>query len=421
VETALLKVNNNLLTACDQEKCAILVLLDLSAAFDTVDHTILLERLRGRFGIQGTAFKWIKSYLSGRSNSVKIQNSKSDPHSHDYNVPQGSVLGPQLFGDYTSPLEDIMNEQSSRLKPSSSDPKEDPEKDENILGFHLYADDNQIYVIFDPNSETSLDEAVSILEAVIADIRSWITSNYLKLNNDKTEVLVIGSSYNLKKKVKPFKIQIGNHDIIPSLKARNIGVEFETTLSMAPHVANCAKSLWYHLYNISRIKQYLDQKAMKTLVHALITSKMDFCNSLLFNIPQTHLEPMERVQRAAARMISKASKFDDALPLMQELHWLPVRQRIVFKILLLAYKSQHNLAPEYLSDIISPYVPNRELRSSKKCYLTPSSPKTSYGERTFSYAAPKLWKDLPLELKQASTLASFKSSLKTLLFREAYL
>ena len=250
-----------------------------------------------------------------------------------------------------------------------------------------------------------------------------MASNYLKLNDDKTEVLVIGSCHDIKSKVKPFKIKIGDHEIEPTHEARNIGVVFDANLSMAPHVSKMSKSLWYHLYNISKIRQFLDRKSVESLVHALLTSKMDFCNTLLFNIPNLHLKPLERIQKAAARMILQQSKYDDAFPLMKQLHWLPIRQRIIYKILILSFKALHNQAPVYISDLISPYNPTRALRSADKSYLTPfTTKKTTYGDRSFAYAAPFLWndKDFPQDIKEATSLLRFKSLVKTFLFRQAY-
>jgi hypothetical protein len=279
VETALMKVQNDLLQAVDRGKCAILVLLDLSAAFDTVDHAILKKRLKDRFGIRGMALTWLTSYLSNRKHAVLIGDSTSTEKSHNYDVPQGSVLGPGLYEDYTCPLSDIVNFFQS-------------------VKNHLYADDNQIYILFDPNVEGDAERAKSILIACIKEIRSFMFSNYLKLNDDKTEVLLIGTKHNLKPFLN-FDMQIGTEIVQRSPHARNIGVTFDSEMNMQKHIQNTAKAAWFHLWNISKIRKYLNQDATKSLIQALVISKLDFCNSLLYALPDSHLKPLKSIQNAA--------------------------------------------------------------------------------------------------------------------------
>ena len=127
-ETALLRVQNDILKSIDDKKCVVLLLLDLSAAFDTVDHKILLHRLRSRFGIKGKALLWLQSYLTDRSQSVQIDGSTSSTRPLRFGVPQGSVLGPLLYLLYTAPLGDLIRCHS--------------------MDFHMYADDTQLYTTF---------------------------------------------------------------------------------------------------------------------------------------------------------------------------------------------------------------------------------------------------------------------------------
>ena len=169
-ETALLKIQNDVLHAIDNKLCVILVLLDLSAAFDTVDHDILLNRPKLRFGIIDTAHKWFISYLAGRQQSVLINDIKSNQVELNCNVPQGSVLGPKLFIDYESPLGDIVRKHG--------------------LQVHFYADDSQIYFSFDPKF---YDDAIARVEKCILEVREWMAKNMLKLNNDKTEYILLGT------------------------------------------------------------------------------------------------------------------------------------------------------------------------------------------------------------------------------------
>ncbi len=158
---------------------------------------------------------------------------------------------------------------------------------------------------------------------------------------------------------------------------------------------------------------------MAQLIHAFVTSRLDYCNSLLTGVPAATLKKLQKVQNAAARIISKTRKFDHVTPILLKLHWLPLPLRVEFKILLLTYRALHDLAPEYLKGLIIPYTPARSLRSSSCNLLTPIKTKLStYGDRAFSAVAPRLWNDLPMYIKSAESLASFKSHLKTHLFKQ---
>ena len=176
-ETALVKVYNDILVDIDKNRTIILLLLDLSAAFDTVDHEILPYRLASRFGISDVALSWFGSYLSNRSQFVNVRGAQSEAHSLPCGVPQGSVLGPVLYLLYTSPLGDIVRCYN--------------------MGFHFYADDTQLYLSFNTLNEEDRVCTVAQVESCVRDIDHWMASNRLKLNNDKTELLVISSKYQL--------------------------------------------------------------------------------------------------------------------------------------------------------------------------------------------------------------------------------
>ena len=167
-ETALVRVNNDILVTLDNHQSVILLLLDLSTAFDTVDHGILLDRLSHRFGICGLALFWFKSYLSNRFQFVEIRGEKSSHQPLTCGVPHGSVIGPILYLLYTSPLGDIVRRYN--------------------MGYHFYTDDTQLYLSFDSLSGEGQASAVYSIEA-------WMRLNKLKLNSDKSELLVISSKY----------------------------------------------------------------------------------------------------------------------------------------------------------------------------------------------------------------------------------
>lgn len=206
----------------------LLVLLDLSAAFDTVDHNILLQRLSTSFGVSGMALTWFKSYLHGRSQRVSINGTTSSVFDLSCDVPQGSCLGPLLFSIYASKLFDIVKD--------------------HLPDVHTYADDTQLYLSFSPNSEMSQAEAVAGMEKCVKAIRSWMTEDKLLLNDDKTEVLVIGTRQQLAK-ISVNGIKVGEEDINTVSTARNLGAWFDSCLDMNTHITKTCSSAFFYLYN----------------------------------------------------------------------------------------------------------------------------------------------------------------------------
>jgi len=394
-ETALVRVSNDILRAIDDRNCVFLVLLDLSAAFDTIDHAVLLNRLNNNLGVNGTALQWFASYLSNRTQCISINSEKSDSKELPYGVPQGSVLGPLLFSAYLSELGQIVRGFN--------------------MNFHSYADDTQIYIAFRPDEK---DNTIDHLELCISKIRTWMIENKLKLNDDKTEFMLITSPHN-KNKFKSLSIRIGNENVDVTNRARNLGVVMDNLLNMENHVTSVCKSCYYHLRNIGMIRRYLDQDTAAQITHAFITSRLDYCNALFTGLPEYLILRLKKIQNTAVRIIMLCDIKDHVTPYLKTLHWLPVHLRIEFKLLLLTYKILNGLAPAYLCDLIVRKKLPRELRSSSICDLkVPRSRTTSYGDRAFSVAAPKLWNALPPEIRDAPTLTMFKSVLKTHLFRK---
>lgn len=394
-ETALLKVHNDILMALDSGQQVILVLLDLSSAFDTLDHNILLTRLEHKFGITDLALKWFSDYLNCRNQSVRINNLVSSPKSVSFGVPQGSVLGPLLFTLYISPLEDVI-------------------KAHNITSM-FYADDSKLYLTLDPCTEDST--TTTRIENCIKDIKAWTTNNKLVFNDSKTEVMRIVSRFN--RSPQPFPgIKIGNDVVPPVGKARDLGVILDDRLSLESHVNKLCKSASFAIYRIGRIRKYLDKFTCERLVHAFVTSILDQCNSLLYGLPKYLLDRVQRVQNTAARLVCCTKRSEHITPILQQLHWLPLAKRVKFKILLLTYKCLHGMSPTYLSTLINQKVPTRALRSSSSgiTLVLPKSNTRSFGDRAFSVVAPTLWNTLPTEIKEAESLTSFKSKLKTHLF-----
>ena len=173
--------------------------------------------------------------------------------------------------------------------------------------------------------------------------------------------------------------------------------------------------------SIGRIRKYLTNENLKLLVNALVISRLDYCNSILYGLPKRELDKLQRVQNTAARLITGTKQYDHIKPAFQKLHCLPVESRIIFKVILITFKILHGLSPAYLSSLLQEYHPPRSLRSSSKSLLTvPTMNSVTYSERAFSFCARTLWNTLPDSLKNAASLSSFKSALKPLLFGKFY-
>ena len=287
-ETALLCVENDILKSIDNKQCFILLLLDLLAAFDTVDHKILLHRLRSRFGIKGKALAWLQSYVTDRSQSAQIDGFTSSVHPLRFGVPQRSMLGPLLYLLYTAPLSDLRRWHD--------------------MEFYLYADDTHLYTTFSCDDSVDLTTTISRIESCLVDITNWMNTNKLKLNTEKTELAILYSRFRLPPRLP--SIKIGTDIIKPTNKARNIGVIFDNTVTMSFHINNIVKVAFYHLRNIAKIRKYINVTTAEVLVHAFINSKLDFCNSLLYGLNKYGINKVQSVQNATARVIACISKFD---------------------------------------------------------------------------------------------------------------
>ena len=399
-ETALLRVFNDLINGIDTGKACILNLLDLSAAFDTIDHDILIHRLESNFGVTGTAQNWFKSYLSDRTQCVSIGNNKSSDSLLAYGVPQGSVLGPILFTLYTQPLSDIILDSG--------------------LNFHFYADDTQLYSAFDVDD---IDTEVTRTQNCISNVKTWMDENKLQLNESKTEILFMSKPSMLSKFQKPV-MEINGNEIIPSTQVRNLGVIFDETLSLSPHISTMCQKMFIDMKQISFYRKYMTLNVATQLMVSLVLTKIDYCNSLLSGIPICLIEKLQKIQNCAAKICLKKRKFDHARPLLQELHWLPVKERIDYKISIICHSYFHSksVLPLYLTDTLNVKEHPRELRSSMDKFILdkPIKHLKTYGERSFEYIGPHVWNSLPLDIREIKEKSSFKRALKTYLYRCAF-
>ena len=195
--------------------------------------------------------------------------------------------------------------------------------------------------------------------------------NRLKVNKDKTELLYLFSKYNPQQSL-PL-LRFATDLIKPSSHLRNIGSIYDTTMSMLPYVNNVCKSAFYHLRTISRIREYSSTQTTEILIHVFVNFKLDHFNSLQYNVPKSVIKKLQSVQNAAARLITRSRKCDHITPILFDLHWLTVFERIKFKILLLTFKALHQQSPTYTQDLITRYIPSRSFWSSSTLSLNPVS------------------------------------------------
>ena len=392
-ETALLKVTNDILSSLDKRECIVLASLDLSAAFDTVDHTIFIDRLQHLYNINGTALQWFRSYLKQRSQQVCINDKLSMPHGLISGVPQGSVLGARLFTMYIYPLSHIMTSHN--------------------VTYHCYADDIQVYTQC-KNTDNDITQATKQLEHCINDICSWMTENALKLNENKTEYTIYRSSNTISS---DHVLHIGSDTVEQTDRIKILGVTLDNKMNMDQHITNTCRAVNIQIRKINSIRRYLSEDAVKALIQSNAIMRLDYCNSVCIGLPMRSIKRLQLVHNSAARVITRTSRYTSITPALISLHWLPVSKRCQFKILVLTYKALMNNAPHYVCNMLKWYTPNRDLRSAATTSLVPGKHRTiKLGRRLFDTSAALLWNMLPANMKKAETIYEFKKSLKTLLF-----
>ena len=204
---------------------------------------------------------------------------------------------------------------------------------------------------------------------------------------------------------------------------KKLGVWLDSKLSMDAHITKTCSAAFDYLYNVRRIRRYLSKESTESLIHAFISTRLYYCNSLFYNIPAYQLEKLQRIQNSSPRLILNESKFCHIIPLLMNVHCLPVKYRIHRKILLLTFKAIYFLAPSYVCDLVTLKKPsNYNLRSNNNLVSDPPKTKSlaTLGGRSFSVAAPKLWNKLPYYIRTSASITIFKSRLKTYLFRVAF-
>jgi len=301
-----------------------------------------------------------------------------------------SVLGPVLFNIYIRSLYDHVTP----------------------LGFTIegYADNHQVYINFSPAFQRNV--LTYDIKHGFTVISTWMHTHFLYLNSDKTEIILIGPKSTLN------HVHIGgvilNGDTCIRFKntAKNLGFTFDSQLQFDTQINNIISSCYVSLRNIYRMKQFLSTKQLTILCNSLILSKLDYANSLYYGINNSLLTKLQMVQNSAARMVFGRRRSEHVTDLIKNLHWLKVRERIYFKVILMVFKCIHGTAPEYLCNMLIRI-------STHNVLLIEPRVKSHFGERSFHKCAPKLWNNLPSDLRNTTNVTTFKRKLKHYLFNNS--
>ena len=259
----------------------------------------------------------------------------------------------------------------------------------------MYADDSQLYVTFTPSEHT---QALERMEACVREVKIWLCDNGLVLNENKSEAIVIRSP-NMRTPITISRVNICGQ--------------------LVDTVSNICRSAYYHLSRIAKIRHSLTTSVCKTLIHGLVTSRLDYGNAMLFGIADRLLHRLEMVQRSAARIVMQIRRGvrQSMTTILQRLHWLPVKKRIEYKILVLVHKAIYEGQPVYIASLLNQHTPKRCLRSSSGLLLdVPRMNLERFGRRAFACAGPTLWNNLPTKLRVNNNHTQFKKLLKTYLF-----
>ena len=364
-ETALLNVFNDLFLSLNKGNISVVALLDFSSAFDTIDHLILAHRLHADFGFTDAVLQWFSSYLTDRTHYVSLScqcSAFSPVHS---GVPQGSVLGPNLFTIYTKPLSAII--------------------DSHSIIHNSFADDLQLQKSAPPDR---ISELLHSIQTCISDVKTWATANMLKLNDNKTNLMLFTSNRTTLLHNLPTSITIGNAHIPFKQSVKKFGSTLDCHLAINAHVSNIAQTCNFELRRLASIRTFLTSTATATLVSAFVSSRIDYCNSLLYCFAHDVTSKLQRIQNYAARLILRLPKSSSITTHIKSLHWLIVKVRSTYKIACSCYHCHSSTAPSYVADMLQKNPSHtRNPRSSSytmPLLNRPEKSKSTLGDRSMS-------------------------------------
>ena len=398
-ETSVFKLTFDIHESIKNKKMVAALFLDMSAAFDTVDHPVLLRRLEQDFGFEGNVLAWFESYLANRTFSVVIDGEHSDIFTLLYGVPQGSLLGPLLFILYTKELSTIALKHGLRIQ--------------------IYADDTTLYIEFRPLTERY--EAFVSIKKCLEEIQLFLTQSFLKLNTGKTATTFFGSKYQTSV-FDDLCIEYQSNTLPKEpLFKKTLGVLLDSNLTMEKQINSLRKACSYSLHKLQHIRYGLDVPTRILLIKTFVLSQIDYCNILFLNTPDYLIQRLQLVLNACIRFIYDLKRREHVTPYLAKAHILPVKYRIIYKSCMITYKVMNGLCPEYLNDTVkqySDYINYNVHFTRAQCdvmMLKPSVSKNPMSEKLVTH-----WNSLPISLRYITELELFKKDLKTHLFVRAF-
>ena len=385
-ETLNIFSTDTMLEAMDKKELTALVLLDLSKAFDSINHHRLLHKL-ANVGASPATVQWFKSYLSDRFQSTRINSTLSDPLPITHGVPQGATLSPLLFCIYLNDLLSVS-------------------RDSNL---ESYVDDSKVLLSFPLRQ---IDAAIINLEQDLHRVASWCCENHLLINPGKTKYMMIGTRQLMSKLPTDTSVSFLGKSLKPVDSAKDLGVTLDRHLNYDKHVSLLVSSCMNKLCQINRAKNSFDTKTLSEVISSLIISKMVYCSSVWSNTSASNVKKVQSIQNFACKIITKSRKYDHVTPLLRELNWLPVDKLLYFRDASLTYKCVNNLAPDYLCNKLIKRSSIHDRRTRTHDSLQIPLFKTAAGQRSFTYRAVHIWNNLDKNLKDCSSLKIFKVALK---------
>ncbi|XP_046743250.1 uncharacterized protein LOC124409579 [Diprion similis] len=366
----------------DRSKLIGVIFLDLKRAFETINRRLLLQKL-ANYGIMGTTWKWIKSYLENRTQQVKYGNKMSEKRKTKFGVPQGSVLGPLLFILY-------INDLARQLE---------------FCQCKMFADDTVIFI-----SGTNTEEIEQKLNHDLERVVKWMNSNSLKLNTTKTKSMIIHDPRKLGIENK-CNFKIAGIQIEEVREIKYLGVIIDNKLSFNAQAMFIVKKTSKKVNFLYRLNRHLSCNTLMTIYKAIISPHFEYCNTLLLNTSAEWIENMQKVQNRAMRAILRCDRYTRVRDMLNAVNFLTIRQRLMYNVCLFVYKIMRGTMPRYLREQIRMVGETHNYNTRQKKNINIEYRKTTAGQKCVTYTGFEMYNKLPADVKEATNINEYKRKL----------